>query len=392
MDIAARKIGQSADAVRRVNFIGRDEMPFHRGMDALGTDVVYDSGDYAGLLDRFHQHFSTADIDEACARRRAAGECVGFGHAMFVEKSGLGPFDAVRVSVTAGGTVEVVTGVASIGQGVETVIAQIVGETLGVPLSSITVVHGQTDRIADGRGAFASRVTAMTGPAAGLAAGELKADVLALAAVELQQQAAGLDIVDGHVVVRGTASGPSVAIADLVRAGGGVLSREHWFRTSHMNYPYGVHGAVVRVDPETGSVAVERILIAYDIGRAVNPMLVDGQLAGGAAQGIGGALLEEFRFDDSGQPLSTSFADYLMPTMAEIPPIDTLIAEDAPSPVNPLGVKGAGEGGITAIGAAIASAIDAALEMPGAVQRLPVSMEWLAKTARQRRNAGRHVG
>jgi carbon-monoxide dehydrogenase large subunit len=151
------------------------------------------------------------------------------------------------------------------------------------------------------------------------------------------------------------------------------LGAEGWFHTDHMTYPYGVHIAVVRVDGETGGVKVERYLIAYDVGRAVNPMLIDGQLVGGFVQGLGGALFEEFQYDDRGEPLSVTFADYLMPTAAEIPPVDTLITEDAPSPRNPLGLKGVGEGGVNAVGAAIASAIDAAVGIPGAITRLPVT-------------------
>jgi CO/xanthine dehydrogenase Mo-binding subunit len=140
-----------------------------------------------------------------------------------------------------------------------------------------------------------------------------------------------------------------------------------------MTYPYGVHLAQVALDPLTGAVTVENYLVAYDVGRAVNPMLVEGQIAGGFAQGLGGALLEEFRYDERGQPLSTTFADYLMPTIAEMPPLDILVTEDAPSPLNPLGVKGAGEAGTNAVGAAIASAIDDALGGKGLVTRLPVT-------------------
>ncbi len=153
------------------------------------------------------------------------------------------------------------------------------------------------------------------------------------------------------------------------------LSAQEWHLSDHMCYPYGLHMAVVRVDAGTGQTTVERLLIAYDVGRAVNPMLVEGQIVGGAAQGLGGALLEEFRYDDHGQPQCTTFMDYLLPTRAEMPPVDVLITEDAPSPRNPLGVKGAGEGGTTAIGAAIAAAIDAAIGAPMAVRDLPVGSE-----------------
>jgi CO/xanthine dehydrogenase Mo-binding subunit len=144
-----------------------------------------------------------------------------------------------------------------------------------------------------------------------------------------------------------------------------------------MVYPYGVHVAVVRVDADTGNVAIERYVIAYDVGKAVNPKLVEGQIAGGLAQGVGGALLEEFRYDENGEPLSVTFADYLMPTAREIPDISVIVSEDAPSPLNPLGLKGAGEGGANPVGAAIASAIDDALQRPGAVTHLPVTPQRL---------------
>ena len=151
------------------------------------------------------------------------------------------------------------------------------------------------------------------------------------------------------------------------------LHAEAWFHADHMTYPYGLHAAVVRVDPDTGGVRVERCVVAYDIGRAVNPVLVEGQIAGGAAQGIGGALLEEFVYDAHGQPLAASFVDYLLPTSGEVPPIEALVLEDAPSPLNPLGVKGAGEAGINGMGAAIAGAVDDAIGIPGAITRLPIT-------------------
>ena len=150
-----------------------------------------------------------------------------------------------------------------------------------------------------------------------------------------------------------------------------------------MNYPYGVHAAMVQVDRETGAVKVLRYLVAYDIGKAVNPMLVEGQLAGGVAQGLGGALLEEFLYDERGEPLSVTFADYLMPTLREIPAVEVIISEDAPSPLNPMGLKGAGEGGINAVGAAIAAAIDDAIGIPGAVTELPITPRRLRTLLRQ---------
>jgi carbon-monoxide dehydrogenase large subunit/6-hydroxypseudooxynicotine dehydrogenase subunit gamma len=151
-----------------------------------------------------------------------------------------------------------------------------------------------------------------------------------------------------------------------------------------MTYPYGVHLAVVRVDRDSGATVVERYAVAYDIGKAVNPMLIEGQIAGGVAQGLGGALFEEFLYDARGEPLSVNFADYLMPTAREIPPVEVLITEDAPSPLNPLGLKGAGEGGVNPVGATIAAAIDDALGMPGAVTQLPVTPQRLRQMLRGR--------
>ena len=159
---------------------------------------------------------------------------------------------------------------------------------------------------------------------------------------------------------------------DAAASGAPGLYSEGWFHTDHMAFPYGVHLAVVRVDRDTGQVAVERYFVANDVGRAVNPMLIDGQITGGVAQGLGGALYEEFCYDENGQPLSATLADYLVPTMREVPAVEVMITEDAPSPYNPLGIKGVGEAGCSGVGAAIASAIDAAIGIPGAVTSLPV--------------------
>ena len=151
-----------------------------------------------------------------------------------------------------------------------------------------------------------------------------------------------------------------------------------------MTYPYGIHFAQVKIDPLTCGIGIERYLVAYDVGRAINPMLVHGQIVGGVAQGIGGALLEQFVYDEQGQPLATSLVDYLVPTCREVPDVEVLVREDSPSPLNPLGVKGAGEGGITAVGATLASAIDAALQLHGAVDRLPITPDRLHRILHRR--------
>src|SRR6266699_899075 len=321
-------------------------------------------------------------------QRRAAGERVGAGLAMFVEKSGLGPSDTVRISVDPTGAVEVVTGVASVGQGVETAIAQICADALGVDYARVRVVHGQTDRIAQGSGAFASRVTVMTGEATRIAATALREQAITAAAELLQAPASSLDISDGEIFRADGKAGPSIELGEVARVlaasrshsdASPALAAEGTFRTDHMTYPYGVHIAVVRVDGDTGGVKVERYFVAYDIGKAVNPMLIEGQLAGGAVQGLGGALFEEFVYDERGEPLAVTFADYLIPTAHEVPPIEVMITEDAPSPLNFLGLKGAGEGGANAVGAAIAAAIDDAIGIPGAVTELPVTPQRLRR-------------
>ena len=387
MDALANRLGIDRIELRRRNLISKEEMPYTRPLATLGTQVVLDSGDYARLLDTALAAVKWPELQEDLRRRRAGGECVGAGLAIFVEKSGLGPFDGVRVMVDTSGFVEVVTGAASVGQGMETVVAQICADALGVDYRRVRVVHGQTDRIAFGQGAFASRVTVMTGEATRLAAAEVRTKAIELASELLQQPAENLEVADGKVGLRGAPSGPSVTLAEVAKAlepasklrGDRTpgLAADGWFYSDHMNYPYGVHIAVTRVDRDTGGVTVERYLVAFDVGRAVNPMLVEGQIAGGFAQGLGGALLEEFLYDERGEPLSVNFADYLMPTAREVPSLDVVITEDAPSPLNPLGLKGAGEGGSNAVGAAIASAIDDAIGIPGAITRLPVTPQRL---------------
>ena len=375
MDAIAAQCGIDRVTVRRRNLLPQSAMPYDVQLDTLGTYIVYDSGDYALLLDKALRLAGWDELQADLNARRAKGERVGAGVAMFVEKSGLGPFDTVRIEIKQDG-VEVVTGNASVGQGIETVVAQICAETLGAAYETINVVHGQTDRIARGMGAFASRVTVMCGEATRLAAVKLRDAALKAAAELMQTSAEKLDIADGNIVaIDGGASMPLTALAGL--------TAEDTFESSHMVYPYGVHVASVRVDGETGGVQIEKYAIAYDIGRAVNPRLVEGQLAGGLAQGIGGALYEEFLYDEAGEPLSVTFADYLMPTAHEMPVPDLLVTEDAPSPLNTLGLKGAGEGGANPVGAAIASAIDDALQWPGAITQLPVTPQRLKALIRR---------
>jgi aerobic carbon-monoxide dehydrogenase large subunit len=204
-----------------------------------------------------------------------------------------------------------------------------------------------------------------------------------------------LDIVDGKVLRKDQPAGPSMTLGEIARhleptsktlgSREPGLSAEGWFRVEHQVYPYGLHCAVVKVDRGTGGVQVERYAIAYDIGRAINPALVKGQIVGGFTQGLGGALFEEFQYNERGDPLSASFADYIMPGVHETPCIEVILTEESPSPLNPLGIKGAGESGITAVGAVIASAVDAAIGMPGAITQLPITPQRLKRILDGRR-------
>jgi carbon-monoxide dehydrogenase large subunit len=387
VDAIAVKLGIDPNDVRRRNAISPDEMPYHRPLEALGEEIEHDSGDYVGLLDKLLVALGWDKLKAELVARRAAGEAVGAGFAMFVEKSGLGPADGVRIEVDTSGAVELITGGASLGHGFETVMAQVCAEMLGVDYRRVRVTHGQTDRIAYGIGAHASRATVMTASATHNGALKLRAKALDMAAELMQAPADALDIVDGNVVRKDQPLGPSMSLGEIAnhlaptsktlgdREPG--LSAEGWFRVEHQVYPYGLHFAVVKVDRDTGGVQVESYAIAYDIGRAINPALVRAQIVGGFAQGLGGALLEEFTYNERGDPLATTFADYLMPTVRETPKVDVILREDYTSPLNPLGIKGAGESGITGVGAAIASAIDDAIGMPGAVTQLPVTPQRL---------------
>ncbi len=390
LDRIADTLGLDRITVRRRNLIQAGEFPFHRGIDALGTEIVYDSAKFENLLDRLIEFVDLPRLENDLAARRGKGEWVGLGIAYFVEKSGLGPFDDVTVSIDACGQVEIVTGVASVGQGVETAIAQIAASSLGIPYHHTRVIHGQTDRIARGMGAFASRVTVMTGSAVTIAAQKLRSKLLRAAAVMLQTSPDALTIRDGLIMNAASGKdGPTLPVgtaAASCAARGESLTEAATFTIDHMTYPYGIHLAVTRIDPETYDVAVERFVVAYDIGRAVNPMLIEGQIAGGAAQGIGGALFEEFAYNEDGQPLATTLADYLLPTAREIPPCELLLREDAPTSLNPLGVKGAGEGGITAAGAAIAAAVDEALVRRVRIDTLPITPSRLRHLLKERRS------
>jgi carbon-monoxide dehydrogenase large subunit/6-hydroxypseudooxynicotine dehydrogenase subunit gamma len=379
-------------------------------MSTLGTEMVLDAGDYPALLAAAVAEAGRLGYPAEVARGRQAGRLRGLGLAMFLEKSGLGPQETADVTVSAAGRVHVHSGGTSLGQGIETVLAQIAADALGVDPAVVSVVNGDTNLQPFGGGSWASRSTVVAGSAVHTAARAVRARAAQVAARMLE--ASEDDLADvgeaeggrpeggraeegraeeggaagargGGFCVRGDPEA-AVTLAEIARATAPAspyllpgepagLSARRRFDVTHMTYPYGVHVAVADVDAGTGGVRVLRYLVAYDVGRAINPMLVEGQLRGGAAQGIGGALLEEFCYDEAGQPQSATFMDYRMPTAAEIPAVDTLVTQDAPAPGNPLGAKGAGEGGVSAAGAAIASAVRDALGLAGSVGRLPLT-------------------
>jgi len=397
VDAIAHRLKLDPIEVRRRNAVTVKEMPFKRPLEALGEEIHFDSGDYHALLDKLMAYVEWDKLNAELQRRREAGEMVGVGLAMFVEKAGLGPVDGVRIQVDSSGAVEVITGGSSIGQGFETVMAQVAAEVLGTDYKKMRVIRGNTARIEHGIGAHASRATVMTASATREAALNVRAKALDVAAELMQAAPDDLDIVGGEVVRKGQTGGPSISLGQLAvklsntsKSLGGRqpgLSGEGWFYADHQVYPYGDHLAVVKVDPSTGGVKVERYVIAYDIGRAINPTLVKGQIAGGFAQGLGGALLEEFTYNDNGDPLAATFADYLLPTVREVPNLEIILTEDHPSPLNPLGIKGAGESGVNGVGGAIASAIDDAIGIPGAITQLPVTPQRLKAIIDAKRNS-----
>ena len=382
LDVAAAQLGIDPIALRERNLITKAEMPHERPISALGTDLILDTGDYPALL--------TTAVREAGrlgyrtqATAGAGARLRGFGLAMFVEKSGLGPQETADVTVSKSGAVHVYSGGTSVGQGIETVLAQIAADALGVDPRAVRVTAGDTAAQPFGSGSWASRSTVVGGTAVHQAAAAVRERAIELAARVLEAAEEDLDLAGGAVSVRGDPVA-RLSLADVARAAAPAsgylepgepagLSARRRFEVTHMTYPYGVHAAVVEVDTGTGRVRVLRYLVAYEVGRAINPMLVEGQLRGGVAQGIGGALFEEFCYDEAGQPQAITFIEYRLPTAAEIPLVDVLLSEEAPSPGNPLGVMGAGEGGITAVGAAVANAVRDALGLAGGVGQLPLT-------------------
>jgi aerobic carbon-monoxide dehydrogenase large subunit len=391
IDIAARRLGRDPADLRRQNLVAADRMPYEVGTHTDGHPVVFDSGDFPLLLDKGLDCFGYDEMLRWRSQDPGPGRRRGLGVGYFVEKSGIARWEYARVGLDSDGGTVVHVGSASVGQGVDTVLAQVCADTLGVPYDAITVRHGDTDVVPEGMGAFGSRASMLGGSAIARAAQRLRERLLQLAADKLEASAGDLTIEGDRVIVQGSPA-KGVPLSELVaeaRAGSALprgeeprLEEEAYFDCPDMSFPYGLHCVALEADVDTGAVEIHRYAVTYDIGRAINPMLVEGQIVGGVAQGLGGALLEEFAYDEFGQLVAGSFMDYLMPTAGEMPHVRVRITEDAPTPLNPLGVKGAGEGGTAAAGAVIANALSDALGSEA--RTLPLTPERVVELA----NAG----
>ncbi len=399
LDLVAGDLGLDPAELRRRNLITASEMPYNAGPTRLdGRNTVYDSGDYHSAFDLTLDQIGYTDL----ASREGPDEqglYHGVGIASYVEPTGFGPFEGARVLVTPDGDVEVYLGITTMGQGHETVLAQICADSLSVPFDDVRIFHGSTDYIPASIGTFGSRATVMAGSAIHMSCQTLRARILSLAASYLDTLPQALDLRHGVVVLKDDpGSGRDLTLRQVAElsetqrrfddpstgSGETALDATEYFRIEEWTYSYGSHAAHVAIDPETGKLEVLRYVVVEDVGRCINPLTMHGQSVGGAAQGIGGTLLEELVYDDSGQLLSGTLMDYLLPTSTDIPNIETVITEEAPSPLNPLGVKGAGEGAILATGAALGNAVAHALSSFGVqINSLPLSPENIRRWIRE---------
>jgi carbon-monoxide dehydrogenase large subunit len=386
MDRMAETLGLDPAEVRFRNLIPPDAFPYPVGLwfrDA--APLTYDSGDYPELLRRALDHAGYAAARREQAALRAQGRHRGIGIAICVEGVGLGPFEGAILRLDARGRVVVTSGAPPQGQGYQTAFAQIAADVVGVRLEDVDVVTGDTGAIPYGVGSFASRVTATAGPAIAQAGAALRDKVLAVAAHMLEAAPADLEIAGGAVRVRGLPDRavPLAQVARLGNAGvafgmvmpGGLavgLEASAYFTPSQAGYSASAHVCALDVDPETGQVAIVRYVVGHDCGNVINPLIVEGQILGGVAHGLSNALYEEAVYDEQGQNLAGSFLDYPLPTALEMPRVE-MFHLTTPSPINPLGVKGAGEAGTLPVPAAVAGAIEDALRPLGVrVTRVPL--------------------
>jgi CO/xanthine dehydrogenase Mo-binding subunit len=402
MDAIAAELGLDRADVRERNFIRPDEMPYDHGLIFQdGRPLIYDSGDYPAGLQKLKKLVGWDEFDSFRAQARAEGRRVGIGIACYVEGTGVGPYEGGWVKVETDGSVLVATGLTTQGQGHQTAFAQVAADILGVQLERVTVITGDTRRFGYAVGTFASRALVMSGNAIAAAARTVREKALRIAGETLEADPRDLEIVGGVVQVRGvpTASIPLSTVAVLsnplryafdaesaratqfampadpdkppVAEGDSPgLEATGFYSPPRATFANGMHAAVVETDPETAEIRILRYCVVHDCGTLVNPRIVEGQVHGGVAQGVGGALYERMAYDSDGQLLNASFMDFLMPYSTEVPTIETDHLE-TPSPLNPLGIKGAGEAGVIPGMAVLASAISDAEGFT--LTRMPIS-------------------
>jgi carbon-monoxide dehydrogenase large subunit len=385
LDLVAREMKLDRAEVRRRNLIPASKMPYRKPLKARsGAAMEYDSGDYPACQAETLKAIGWDDFLKRQSEARAKGRYLGMGLAHGVKGSGRGPFESGLVRISRTGKVTVFTGASAMGQGLGTALAQITADQLGVDVSKVKVVAGDTSGVSLGLGGFASRQTVTAGSSVHLAAKAVAEKAKKVASHVLEADENDLELKDGEVRVAG-APQLNVKLSEIARILQGApgygfpagvdpgLEANVNHRTDSLAYANGCHACEVEVDAETGEVKILRYVAMQDSGVLINPMMVEGQIHGGVAHGIGNALYEWMGYDEAGQPVTTTFADYLLPTATEVPMLDTLYKETR-SPLNPLGVKGVGEAGTIPCAAALISAIEDALTPFGArIGQVPLS-------------------
>lgn len=365
-DAVARVTGIDRAEVRRKNFVPADAFPYEFPLAArYGGNLTYDSGDYHTGLNEALKLADAAGFPARQAAARSKGRLLGMGMAAYVEDTGLGPFEQVRLHLEADGTVVVTTGTGSQGQGHATVLSQIAATQLGVDPRAVVVRAADTDLPGNGVATVASRTAVTAMSSAQLAAVDVADQLRRLAAERMEAAEADLVLEDGKVRVSGQ-PGAEVTIAELAATAPEPILSEQAFPAPRPPYAFGCHVAEVEVDPETGLVTVQNYTVHHDCGTVLNPMIVDGQIDGGVAHGLSNALYEQVSYSEDGQPLTTTFMDFRIPTAMEMPPLRK-VHTVTPATENPLGAKGAGEGGTIPAAAAVVAAVENALEPFGVV-------------------------
>jgi CO/xanthine dehydrogenase Mo-binding subunit len=372
LDLAARELNLDRAEIRRRNFIQPYEFPYNN--EIIYQDFAplrYDSGNYEAVLNRAQQMIEYEKfIAEEQPRLRAQGKRVGIGLVCYVEGTGIGPYEGARVHVETNSQVTAATGVGTQGQGHYTVFAQLIAEQLGVDVRDVRVITGDTAEFNWGTGTFASRGAVVAGNAVNEAARAVREKALKLAAEELDVYEGDLELVNGRVQVKGLPE-KNIALGELARKAnplrGAVkpntepgLEATRYFGPQSGVTSAGAHAMIIEIDPETMQIKIKKYVVVHDCGTVINPLILEGQVYGGVAQGIGNAFYEKIAYDENAQLLSGSFMDYLLPTAMETPRVD-VGHEETPSPWNPLGVKGAGEAGAIPVGPLFAQAIENAL-------------------------------